>query len=207
MAGFKPYLGAMLAALAACQSTPSAREFRAHAPALESCPQSRPALRDLQEGAWEPAASALADHEKLRTRLGADMPVGPTMILVLGTSSHYTTTKWSTAAVRGPDGLWRIDSVGEEGPALLRMETTRTLPVKSRTVSRAESRKLDLLLGDRCLYVEPDVQARAHEYDVSAWYSVMDIVTPSRRRTVAWVGRSEGVTGAIADIILGRGED
>ncbi len=200
----KPLLACALALLAALPAAAAERGVRVRRALLESCPQSQSALSDLNSEAWKPVESALAEHRALRARLGVELPSAPAMILVHAISSHHVTWEASAVAVRGADGRWRIDTVIEESSGLLRMES-KAQPRKFETLSAGRSRRLDSLLQDRCLYAEPDLQFR--DNSVEAWYSTMDIVTPSHRRTSAWVGGSRGVTGAVADLVIGRAMD
>jgi hypothetical protein len=66
-----------------------------------------------------------------------------------------------------------------------------------------ESRKLDRLIADPCLY---SGKTRASDpTGVGAAGHVMSIVTPFGRTTLSWDGRLKGVGGQIADIVLGKG--
>jgi len=173
--------------------------------ALSACPQSRGALANARGAAWAPAPDARAEHRALRARLGVAMPDAPTMVLFHVDSAHHTRWEGSVVAARGEDGRWSVDRIGEESSQLLTIRA-RVEPRTERLLSAAEGRRLDALLADRCLYAEPDRQAPRDPGSGPTFFA-MHVVTPARSRTVAWSGRSLGVTGAVADLVLGRGGD
>jgi len=145
----------------------------------------------------------MAEQRALRARLGAPMPEAPTMVLISSDAAHHIREFFSTVAVRQGDGRWTLDTVGEESGALLRMEP-KPLPAEHKTLSGAAARRLDRLLGDRCLDAEPPTQLHAREIGVGAMFHTMEIVTPRRHRVVAWTLRLRGTNGAIADLVIGR---
>lgn len=72
---------------------------------------------------------------------------------------------------------------------------------ESRELTAAEAETLDRLIADPRLYGEKTQTSRF--MGVGAPGHVMSIVTPFGRKTVSWGGRLGGVSGAIADIVLG----
>jgi hypothetical protein len=146
--------------------------------------------------------SAIDQHRRIRARLGVEMPQTPTMILVLAQATHHTTVAWSSVATRGEDGLWRIDTVGEESGVLIPMDP-RPLDRSSKALSITASRALDAALADPCFYQEPAFQFR--QGTLGATYFTMDIVTPAERRVIVWQGRPRGLTGRVSDLVIGPG--
>ena len=62
---------------------------------------------------------------------------------------------------------------------------------------------LDRLIADRRVYSGKTKVTGAS--GVGGPSHVMSIVTPFGRTTISWNGRLEGVSGTIADIVLGKG--
>ena len=62
---------------------------------------------------------------------------------------------------------------------------------------------LDQLISDHRLYSEK--RQMTDPTGVGAPGHVMSIVTPFGRTTVSWDGRLEGISGKVADIVLGNG--
>jgi hypothetical protein len=73
----------------------------------------------------------------------------------------------------------------------------------SRTLTDHEAATLDRLVATPSLYRETKktIEARG----IGAPFHVMSIVTPFGRTTISWDGRLIGTSGAVADIVLGKG--
>ncbi|WP_298815258.1 hypothetical protein [uncultured Sphingomonas sp.] len=100
------------------------------------------------------AVDYLADenaHRQLRGELGVTVPTAPEHIMIYAAGGHLSTTRISIVATRGFDGRWHTDAVGRskiwvEGAA------PSDLPHLTRTLSVADSSKVDALLATSALW-------------------------------------------------------
>lgn len=174
--------GAALAQAAAQDRPPEPAGARA---AFASCPGARRVLRRAADLTWQPQPSQLAEHRALRSRLHLELPEGRARILFYSTGTHHWSVQFSVVATRGDDGVWHADEAGEEGGGLLRVPTT-ALPHRAYDLSARESRRLDALLRDRCLYAAPTFLAEPDL--VGGAVQTVEIETGRRRAILAWYG-------------------
>ncbi|WP_206757483.1 hypothetical protein, partial [Sphingomonas sp. CFBP 13733] len=102
------------------------------------------------------------------------------------------------SSLRKPARLCQAFRGQQHLPIERKMESNRELPLTA-----AQSQMLDQLIEDHRLYSEK--RQTTNPTGVGAPGHVMSIVTPFGRTTVSWYGRLEGVSGKVADIVLGNG--
>ena len=105
----------------------------------------------LAEESWIAPPSALTAHRRLRDRHHFALPEGRVRVLLFETSSHWVAIETSVAAVRGPDGVWRLDQVKEVKDGAVAAEVEHVEWV----LSPEHAARLDALLADACLAAEP----------------------------------------------------
>ena len=154
----------------------------------------------IPKQAWQPAASAIRRHEKLRARLGALMPITPTRVLVYADAGHHTSVTLSYVATQNATGEWQVNLAGETGPRLLNTPTEPT-PLKSWLLLAVHSARLSELLANPCLHAEPPSFYRVREVSPGAVHYVLDIVTPDQTRTQRGLGVMEGLNGEVLTLV------
>lgn len=99
---------------------------------------------------WRRPATVMARHLALRERAGRPMPTGERRILLFEASNHWAPVEESAVAVRSGDGVWRLDSVRAVG-----FVDGDQVTVVDETLSPESGARLDALLADPCLALEP----------------------------------------------------
>ncbi|MBP7703824.1 MAG: hypothetical protein KA105_00910 [Caulobacter sp.] len=166
------------------------------------CPVSRAAYTaELPDAAWDPRTSALPAHEALRSRLGATLPTGATRLLIHTSARHHTLFETSTVAVRGADGVWRVDRVAEESSGLLTIEP-KADPAKRWTLPAADGKALDAILADPCFYSEPDFYFDRAQIGHGMAIIDLETASPGHSRLAVQAGVRAGLTGQAIDLIL-----
>jgi hypothetical protein len=150
-----------------------------------------------------PTAPEIERSFALRERYNAPKHIGGTAIFVDSVAVHHIYAEASTVVWKDETGKWQWSQVSEIGPGGLlpierKMESNRERPLTA-----AQSQMLDQLIADHRLYSEK--RQTTDPTGVGAPGHVMSIVTPFGRTTVSWYGRLEGVSGKVADIVLGNG--
>ncbi|MFZ3482087.1 hypothetical protein [Sphingomonas sp. 3-13AW] len=138
----------------------------------------------------------------LRDRYGAPKHIGATAIYVDSVSVHHLYAEASTIVWKDEAGRWQWSQVSEIGPGGLLPVERRMEANNSRELTQAESEALDRLIADPRLYREKVRTSEPAGFGSAG--HVMSIVTPFGRKTVSWDGRLEGLSGSIADIVLGK---
>ncbi len=153
------------------------------------------------------AASSTDDHAPeiqaglaLRQTYGVQIPHGTAAVYLASEAVHHTRTVYSAIAWRDETGVWRVSSMGEQGPGgLLRVEKS-LIPETTRILPGDVGQRLDRLLGDPALYSErpqasppTGVGGPAHTLEIESG--------PDHSRA-QWMGRLHGRTGEVADIVL-----
>lgn len=150
-----------------------------------------------------PTSTEITRSFALRDRYDAPKHIGATAIFVDSVAVHHIYAEASTIVWKDEAGNWQWSQISEIGPGGLLPVERKLESNKSRSLTAPESQKLDRLIADARLYSE---SARTTEATgVGAWGHVMSIVTPFGRKTITWDGRLKGISGAIADIVLGAG--
>lgn len=150
-----------------------------------------------------PTAPEIVRSFELRDRYNQARHTGRTAIFVDSVAVHHIYAEASTIAWKDESGKWQWSQVSEIGPGGL-LPTPRKLESNtSRSLTVADSEALDRLIKDHRLYTGKTQTTGT--MGVGAPSHVMSIVTPFGRTTVSWDGRLEGVSGQIADIVLGKG--
>lgn len=150
-----------------------------------------------------PDAPAIVRSLELRDRYGMAVRTGQTAIFVDSVAVHHVHAEASTIVWKDASGNWQWSQVSETGPGGLLPMPRKLEFQRTRTLSATDSATLDRLIADRRLY---DGKARTQgTMGVGAPGHVMSIVTPYGRTTVSWYARLVGVSGQVADIVLGRG--
>lgn len=149
-----------------------------------------------------PTSPEITRSLALRDRYGAPKHIGGTAIFVDSVAVHHVYAEASTVVWKDETGKWQWSRVGELGPGGL-LPIERHMESKlDRPLTATESEALDRLIADPRLY---SGQTRTTDpTGVGAAGHVMSIVTPFGRTTVSWDGRLKGVSGQIADIVLGK---
>lgn len=159
-------------------------------------------LAAAQEGGEPGLAEETHKGLALRARHGVEAPTGPPMVHVHSISAHHLSYEFSTIATRDRRGIWTVSQVGEEGSALLNIET-QLIAETRRVLTSPDARRLDRLLANPELY--RPVPTQLPDVGVGAPFFTMEIVTPGRRTVVRWMGRLRGPAGQVADLVIGRG--
>jgi hypothetical protein len=149
-----------------------------------------------------PISAEIARSFALRDRYEAPKHIGGTAIFVDSVAVHHIYAEASTIVWRDEAGKWQWSQVSEIGPGGLLPIERKLQANENRSLTVAESETLDRLIADRRLYSEK-TQTTGTMY-IGAPGHVMSVVTPFGRRTVSWGGRLEGISGAIADIVLNK---
>lgn len=138
----------------------------------------------------------------LRDRYGAPKHIGGTAIFVDSVAVHHIYSEASTIVWKDEAGKWQWSQVSEIGPGGLLPMDHKLQSNDSRSLTVVEAEALDRLIANPGLYDEKTMTTGIR--GIGAPGHVMSIVTPFGRKTVSWGGRLEGVSGAIADIVLGK---
>jgi hypothetical protein len=188
-------LPAAIAATALALDTPVANSRAAAF--YRTCP-GQDALKDAMKLSWdEKIDSALDLHKKLRAAWNAPIPQGKSRIMVYWSGGDLETTRTSVIAVRKIDGRWLTTQVGDSVIWLPNAKAT-PLPLNERDLSADESRRLDQLLDDPCLYAGPTVVGRAA---VGAGTSTLEIDTPKHHWRASWYGALTAQEKALVELI------
>ena len=115
---------------------------------------------------------------------------------------HHVYAEASTVVWKDETGKWQWSRVSEIGPGGLLPIERKMESNRDRLLTAAQSEMLDRLIADHRLYSEE--RRTIDPTGVGAASHVMSIVTPFGRTTVSWDGRLEGVSGQVADIVLGN---
>jgi hypothetical protein len=170
---------------------------------LAACatPSTAPVNRDFSP----PDAAEIASGFELRHRYDLPAPMGGTAIYVDSVAVHHLHREVSTIVWRDEAGNWRRSQAIEIGPGgLLRVER-RLDSHEATSLTASQARSLERLIRNPRLY-SGEVR-RTGELGIGGPLHVMAIATPFGRTTVKWDGRLHGASGAVADIVLGRGDD
>lgn len=185
---------ALSASAAASSSPPGSTNQKAFARCTES---SR--LGSAADVKWEPADSALRDHEIFRRSLGLTIPDGRPRILWYGNGGDLETTTISVIVVRNPAGIWHIDGVGQSQIWIKGAKPSR-LPNIDRDLSAEDSRKLDTLIADPCLTGGPTFQ-RNPNIAAGGMINTLEVETADGHWIGGWWGAPTAQEQAVIDII------
>lgn len=169
----------------------------AAAAAYAKCP-GQDALKDAMRVSWDDKVdSALDLHKKLRAAWNVPIPQGTSRIMVYWSGGDLQTTRTSVIAVRKPDGRWHITQVGD---SLVWVPNAKPnpIPLEERDLGAEDSRRLDELLADPCLYGGPTFVGRAA---VGAGSSTLEIDTPKLHWRARWEGALTAQERALLDLI------
>lgn len=148
---------------------------------------------------WEPAKTALQDHEIFRRSLGLTVPDGRPRILWYGNGGDLETTTISVIVVRKPDGIWHIDGVGQSQIWIKDAKPSR-LPNIDRDLSAADSRKLDAMIADPCLTKGPTFQ-RDPNIAAGGMINTLEVETAGGHWIGGWWGAPTAQEKAVIDLI------
>ena len=150
-----------------------------------------------------PASPEITRSLALRDRYDAPNHTGGTAIFVDSVAVHHIYAEASTIVWKDETGRWQWSRVSEIGPGGLLQVERKLESNESRSLTVADSEMLDRLIADHRVYSGKTKVTGAS--GVGGPSHVMSIVTPFGRTTISWNGRLEGVSGTIADIVLGKG--
>ena len=147
-------IASLLAASLAVSSPATLAQGRIAAKdAYAKCP-GQDILQKAANISWDKVQSAIKKHEELRAALNAPLPKSPARILWYGVGGDLETTRQSVVAVRRPDGHWHSSGVGDRVIWVEGAKPTILQPL-DRELTLEESKRLDGLLDDPCLYASP----------------------------------------------------
>jgi hypothetical protein len=169
----------LLALLALAATAPDAAADPAKA--YRACP-GQDVLQKAANVGWRPAASQLQAHRELRTKLKAPLPEGPRRILWFASGGDLATTTFSVVVVREAGGLWHSTAVGQN-QIWIKDTPPTVLPPMDRVLTAEDSRRLDALLADPCLYAGPTF-LRDPNIVAGGLSSTLEIEAPEHR----WIG-------------------
>ncbi|RZL84379.1 MAG: hypothetical protein EOP66_02910 [Sphingomonas sp.] len=149
-----------------------------------------------------PTSPEIARSFAIRERYHSPKHVGGTAIFVDSVAVHHVYAEASTVVWKDETGKWQWSRVSEIGPGGLLPIERKMESNRDRLLTAAQSQMLDRLIADHRLYSEE--RRTIDPTGVGAASHVMSIVTPFGRTTVSWDGRLEGVSGQVADIVLGN---
>ena len=150
-----------------------------------------------------PVSADIARSFALRDRYNMPKHIGVTAIYVDSVAVHHVYAEASTIVWKDNEGNWKWSRVSEIGPGGLLTIDRKLESNKARLLTSSEAAALDRFVANRHLYSEKTQIFGM--IGVGAPGHTMSIVTPFGRRTISWEGRLKGVSGAIADIVLGKG--
>ncbi|MCS6624916.1 hypothetical protein N0B44_18535 [Roseibacterium beibuensis] len=157
----------------------------------------------LYPQAWTPLESLLSTHEDLRERAGRPLPTGSGRILLMEVINQFTTTVASIAAIRGGDGVWRIDRVEELDAGT----DAPTFKAAAWVLPPLESTRLDSLLADPCLAAEPLHTAALTTIHVPRSYWLLEISGRDPSIRIGGADGGFGRAGGIRHLILTPRQD
>lgn len=163
-----------------------------------STPQATPTNADFSP----PITRELVSGFELRDRYGLPRHIGGTAIYVDSVAVHHLREEASTIIWRDASGRWHRDQAIEIGPGGLLAVKRQLESDHSSILSEHDATALEKLIRDRSLYTG-DVRT-AGELSIGAPFHVMAIVSPYGRTVVRWDRRLVGVSGKVADVVLGR---
>ena len=150
-----------------------------------------------------PTSPEIARSLALRDRYNAPKHIGGTAILIDSVAVHHIYAEASTVVWKDETGKWQWSQVSEIGPGGLLQIERHMESNRDRPLTAMESKTLDRLIADPRLY-SGETRTSAPT-GVGAAGHVMSIMTPFGRTTLSWDGRLKGVSGQIADIVIGKG--
>jgi hypothetical protein len=147
-----------------------------------------------------PVSPEIARGFALRDRYNLPKYIGTTAIFVDSVSVHFISYETSTIVWKDSTGRWQRSQVSETGGVAPLPPKKNLNSNVNEPLSEQQSMMLDRLIANSLLYREK-TQATGPQGPVGS-SSAMAIVTPFGRTVVRWEGRLEGLSGAVADIVL-----
>jgi hypothetical protein len=150
--------------------------------AFRACPGAE-ALAKTVTMSWKPLTGAIVRHRAIRAEQHLDFPEYGDRILLhamdLGEGSER-----SVVGTRGADGIWHVDEAGQKELALAK-PITKALPHKVYDLPVEESRRVDALLEDPCLYASPRfMEDRARP--IGGAVERLEILTSGHQAVFGW---------------------
>lgn len=131
---------------------------------------------------WDRVNSRIDDHRSFRTQLGVPLPEGSRRILWYGVGGDLATATVSVIATRQVEGPWHVSAVGQSQVWIEGTPPTR-YPTIDRDLTPEQSRIVDRLLEDPCLYAGPTF-LRDPGVAAGGLLSTLEIEMPAHR----WIG-------------------
>lgn len=150
-----------------------------------------------------PSSPEIARSFALRDRYDLPKHIGVIAIFIDSVAVHHVYNEASTIVWKDKAGKWQWSQVSEVGPGGLLPMKRKLETNESRSLTAAESQALDRLIADPSLY--SGKTRTTGTVGIGSPFHTMSIVAPFGRTTISWDGRLDGVSGAIADIVLGKG--
>ena len=156
-------------------------------------------LKKASDISWGKVESMLAKHETLRRDYHALIPTGTARILWYAEGGDLETTRFSVIAVRDAQGLWHSSGVGESVAWIQGAKPTPMNPL-SRDLTAEESRALDKLLEDPCLYAEPTF-LNDPTVVAGGLFSTLEVEIPGNQWRGSWHVLPTKQESAVIDLI------
>jgi hypothetical protein len=192
-----------LSSAALCvEKTPS--DLSRHRQILTRCGGAESELAAQPAISWNAQPNALKEHAALRSALGEPMPRAGSLIMLHAQGGHLSTIEYSIALERGPNRLWTGTAVGRS-QIWVKDSPSTPLPRKQWTLSKESGQRIDHILQSSCLYAEPNQFARAKvgPPGLGAMTQRLDVLTPTRRRSAAFLGgEAKGLTAELVDLAM-----
>ena len=186
--------------LAGCAASPKLLAGGvANEQAFRTCPGADQ-LSSAANVSWQPLASTVAKHRALRERLRLGFPESRERVLYHSFGRHHETVEFSVVATRDVRGTWHVDQAGEQGPGLLSLPAT-ALPRKTHALTTEESRRIDALIGDRCLHFSPTFMRDPNIVSGGATQT-LEIERGGRRTVISWFGSRTPQTDQLLKLIV-----
>lgn len=181
--------------LAACAHSPDLMAGSADK-LFSACPGGTKILKMAADVSWSPQATAVKEHQEVRQKLGVQLPKGRPAIYVFFEARHHISQMSSLVATRGSDGIWSVDQVGIDESNMMKIEPTPQPHLASRLTDK-DSRKLDSLLDDDCLYRSP-TNMRNSNTVIGGTFTTLEIVGASH----SWVGKAYAINAPLPLAII-----
>lgn len=155
----------------------------------------------LDPATWVVALDGDKHHKALRGRLGRAIPGGVRQIRVYSEGGHYGLVRSSVIATQGEDGVWLVDFLTEAGPP--RHPEQARIDAGVRAIEGDAARRLNDLISDACLYLEPTRTTTADVLSNAETQWVLEIIGPYG--AMSFQGRSSGYgrTGELKRLVTG----
>ncbi|HEX4737035.1 MAG TPA: hypothetical protein VH331_05695 [Allosphingosinicella sp.] len=170
-------------------------EEKAAESAFRACPGGE-TLANTITMSWTPLTGAIVRHRAIRERQHLDFPESGDRILLHSLTMDRATAERSVVASRRADGVWHVDEAGQD----LSRYPVGALPHKAYDLSVEESRHVDALLEDPCLYASPRF-IMPKKPSASGAAQRLEIVTSEHQAVLGWFSERTPAEDALVKLI------